>query len=167
MGVLTGVNHIATVSKDLDTLIDFYDRIFGARVLLDVDIPEMVLRSGRGPARHVFIEVGGPSVLHAWQIEGVDPSRFDGEIFGRGRVDHFALLTGTYTDFERLRQKLVADGASTGEVNDFGLMLSFSFHDPDGLWAEVAWWKDGPDLSDLDARLMTDPIADRGTDNEK
>jgi catechol 2,3-dioxygenase-like lactoylglutathione lyase family enzyme len=159
MGALTGVNHVATVSKDLDRLIDFYDRVFGARVLLDVEVPEMVLQTARGPARHVFIEVGGPSVLHAWQIEGIDPSQFDGEIFSRGRVDHFALLTGTYSNFEGLRRKLVAEGASTGEVNDFGLMLSFSFQDPDGLWAEVAWWKDGPDLSGLDAELMTDPIG--------
>jgi catechol 2,3-dioxygenase-like lactoylglutathione lyase family enzyme len=162
MSLLTGVNHIATVSKDLDSLIDFYGKIFGARVLLDVEIPEMVLRSTRGRARHVFIEVGGPSVLHAWQIEGVDPSQFENEIFNRGRVDHFALSTGTHTGFERLRRRLVAEGASTGEVNDFGLMMSFSFHDPDGLWAEVSWWKDGPDLSSLDASLMRDPIADRG-----
>ena len=162
MSLLTGVNHIATISKDLDALIDFYDRIFGARVLLDVTVPEMVLRSTRGPARHVFIEVGGPSVLHAWQIEGIDPAHFDGEIFGRGRVDHFALLTGTYTEFEHLRQKLVGEGASTGEVNDFGLIISFSFHDPDGLWAELSWWKDGPDLRNFDASLMTDPIAGKG-----
>lgn len=166
MGLLTGVNHIATVSKDLDSLIDFYDRIFDAQVLLDVEIPEMVLKSSRGKGRHAFIEVGGPSVLHAWQIEGVDPSQFDGEIFDRGRVDHYALSTGTYADFERLRQALVAEGATTGEVNDFGLMLSFSFEDPDGLWAEVVWWKDGPDLNNLDASLMRDPIADGGTGDE-
>jgi hypothetical protein len=52
-------------------------------------------------------------------------------------VDHFALETGTYADFEHLRQILVAEGASTGEVNDFGLMTSFTFEDPDGLWTEV------------------------------
>ncbi|HEY7874209.1 MAG TPA: hypothetical protein VIG64_03705 [Actinomycetota bacterium] len=45
-------------------------------------------------------------------------------------------------------------------MNDFGLLTSFSFEDPDGLWAEVCWWKDGPDLSRWDATLMRDPIAD-------
>lgn len=167
MNQLTGVNHIATVSKDLVSLIDFYERIFGARVLLDVTIPEMVLRSSRGPARHVFIELGGPSFLHAWQIEGVEPGDSDDEIFSRGRVDHFALATGTYASFERLRQKLVAEGASTGEVNDFGLMVSFSFRDPDGLWAEVSWWKDGSDLDGFDASLMRDPIADGPESDEE
>jgi hypothetical protein len=48
--MLTGINHIATVSKDLDSLIVFYDRIFGAKVLLDVTVPDMVLKSARGRA---------------------------------------------------------------------------------------------------------------------
>jgi hypothetical protein len=60
---------------------------------------------------------------------------------------------------------VVAEGASTGEVNDFGLMTSLSSVDPDGLWAEVCWWKDGPELSRLDATLMRDPIAYTETHN--
>jgi len=156
---LIGVNHVATVSKDLDSLVAFYLRVFGTECLLDVKVPYMPLKQEGGSGRHVFISLGGPTVLHAWQIEGVDPDEFDGEIFSRGRVDHFALATQSYADFERLRQRLVEEGASKGEVNDFGLMLSFSFQDPDGLWTEVCWWKDGPDLSRLDASLMMHPIA--------
>jgi catechol 2,3-dioxygenase-like lactoylglutathione lyase family enzyme len=161
MGTLTGVNHIATVSKDLDSLIDFYGRVFGAKVLADDEVPQMVLRSKAGRGRHVMIEIGGPGFLHAWQIEGVDPSVLDDDIFERGRVDHFSWAVGSYSDFEHFRQKLIAEGASTGEINDFGVMLSFSFRDPDGLWSEVSWWKDGPDLSDLDMSLMKDPIAEK------
>ena len=158
---LIGVNHVATVSKDLDVLVDFYSRIFDSECLLDLEVPFMPLKQEGGKGRHVFISLGGPTVLHAWQIDGVDPNEFDGEIFGRGRVDHFALETETYADFEHLRQRLVDEGASTGEVNDFGLMLSFSFRDPDGLWTEVAWWKDGPHLDRLDSTLMRDPIAEQ------
>jgi len=165
MGALVGVNHIATISRDLDSLIAFYQRIFDAELLADIEVSEMVLRTERRKARHVFIGLGGPSVLHAWQIDGVATSRFDGEIFGRGRIDHFALATGSYADFEKVRTRLVLEGASHGYVNDFGLLLSFSFEDPDGLWAEVAWWKDGPDLSSFDASLMLDPIADAKAPN--
>ena len=156
---LIGVNHVATVSKDLDGLIEFYSTIFGTKCLLDVEVPYMPLKQAGGGGRHVFISLGGPTVLHAWEIDGVDPDEFDGEIFSRGRVDHFALATESYAEFERLRQQLVEMGATTGEVNDFGLMLSFSFQDPDGLWTELAWWKDGPDLTGLDSTLMKDPIA--------
>jgi catechol 2,3-dioxygenase-like lactoylglutathione lyase family enzyme len=161
MSILIGVNHIATVSSNLDDLIDFYDRIFDAKVLVDIEIPDMVLKGDPTPSRHAFISIGGPSVLHAWQIDGVDPARFDGEAFDRGRVDHFSLQVGTYADFEKLRQRLIKEGATNGEVSDFGVMLSFSFKDPDGLWTEVSWWKDGPDLSTLDAGLVKDPIAER------
>ena len=161
MSTLIGVNHIATVSRNLDDLIDFYDRIFDAKVLVDIEIPDMVLKGDPTPSRHAFISIGGPSILHAWQIDGVDPARFDGEAFDRGRVDHFSLQVGTYADFEKLRQRLIKEGATNGEVSDFGVMLSFSFKDPDGLWTEVSWWKDGPDLSTLDAGLVKDPIAER------
>ena len=161
MSILIGVNHIATVSRNLDDLIDFYDRMFDAKVLVDIEIPDMVLKSDPTPGRHVFISVGGPSILHVWQIDGVDPARFDGQMFDRGRVDHFSLQAGTYADFEKLRQRLVKEGATTGEVTDFGVMLSFCFKDPDGLWTEVSWWKDGPDLTTRDAGLVKDPIAER------
>ena len=73
MSILIGVNHIATVSRDLDNLISFYDRIFDAKVLVDIEIPDMVLKSDPAPGLHVFISIGGPSILHAWQIAGVDP----------------------------------------------------------------------------------------------
>ena len=106
MSILIGVNHIATVSSNLDDLIDFYDRIFDAKVLVDIEIPDMVLKSDPTPGRHAFISIGGPSILHAWQIDGVDPARFDGEIFDRGRVDHFSLQAGTYADFEKLRESI-------------------------------------------------------------
>ncbi len=161
MSILIGVNHIATVSSNLDDLIDFYDRIFDAKVLVDIEIPDMVLKGDPTPSRHAFISIGGPSVLHAWQIDGVDPARFDGQIFNRGRVDHFSLQAATYADFEKLRQRLMKEGATTGAVTDFGVMLSFCFKDPDGLWTEVSWWKDGPDLTTLDAGLVKDPIAER------
>ncbi|CAN5169396.1 hypothetical protein BH20ACT13_BH20ACT13_09370 [soil metagenome] len=161
MNGLIGVNHVATVTSDLDGLIEFYDRIFEARCLFYEEVPSMVGKLSGAPARHAFIALGGPTVLHAWQIDGVDTAEFDGEIFERGRVDHFSLATKSYADFERLRVRLVEEGATSGEVNDFGLMTSFTFRDPDGLWAEVSWWKDGPELDGFDATLMRDPIPER------
>ena len=161
MNGLVGINHVATVSSDLDGLVAFYERVFGADCLYDEEIPFMPARGAGGSARHVFISLGGPTFLHAWQVQGVDPAAFDGDIFSRGRVDHFALAVETYADFERLRRTLIEEGSTDGEVNDFGLMLSFSFTDPDGLWAELSWWKDGPSLSRFDASLMQDPIANK------
>ena len=150
---LIGVNHIATVTEDLNRLIEFYERIFQSKTLLDVAIPEI-------KARHAFITIGGPSILHAWEVEDVDLSRFDGEMFGRGRIDHIALQADSYSSFETLRRRLMDEGATEGVVNDFGPMQSFSFRDPDGLWCEVGWYKDEADASRLDMSLFQDPIAD-------
>ena len=165
MNGLIGIKHVATVSSDLDELVTFYEEVFGAECLFDEEIPFMPLREAGGSARHVFINLGGPTFLHAWQVQGVDPAEFDGAIFSRGRVDHFSIAVESYADLERLRRSLVSRGATDGEVNDFGLMLSFTFVDPDGLWVEVSWWKDGPDLSRFDAALMQDPIAEKAPAN--
>lgn len=120
--------------------------------LYDVKIPEI-------GARHAFITIGPQSILHAWEVVNFDPSRFGGEIFERGRIDHLALLSDSYTSFEKLRRKLLEEGATEGVINDFGTMESFSFRDPDGLWCEVCWNKDDIDVSEMDVDLFQDPIA--------
>lgn len=157
--MLIGVNHIATMSNDLDRLVDFYERIFGAQKVADLEIPPM-------GARHVFITLGGPTVLHAWQVKDLDVAQLDGEIFNRGRVDHFALQTDAYEKFEELRHRLIREGTTAGEVNDFGVLLTFSFVDPDGLWTEVAWWKDGMEAAEIDMSKLVDPIPTLGTPRE-
>ncbi|MBA3629960.1 MAG: VOC family protein [Actinobacteria bacterium] len=122
-------------------------------MVLDVTIPSV--------GRHAFIPIGGPAMLHAWEVEGTKPSDFGSEIFNRGRVDHLALVVDSDDDFEEVRRRLVEEGATEGEVNDFGVALSFSFIDLDGTWTELAWWKDGVDPSNLDVEAFRDPIADK------
>lgn len=152
MARLTGVNHIATVTADLDRLSDFYERIFDAPKLLEVALPPI--------GRHAFIPIGGPAVLHVFEVDGTKPTDFGDEIFDRGRVDHFALQTETFEDFEELRSRLIHEGATEGIVNDFGVLLTFSFTDPDGTWAEVGWWKDGLGPLDINVNSLRDPIAE-------
>ena len=151
MTFLKGVNHVATITGDLDRLADFYGRIFDSPKVIEIQIPRL--------GRHAFISIGGPATLHVWEVDGTDPGDFGNDIFHRGRVDHFALEAKTYDDFEELRRRLIDEGATQGEVNDFGVSLSFSFTDPDGTWAEVAWWKDGVNPPDLDPAAFKDPIA--------
>jgi catechol 2,3-dioxygenase-like lactoylglutathione lyase family enzyme len=46
---LDGIHHVAFLTSDMDRLISFYERIFEARVTLDLEEEGL---------RHVFIEVG-------------------------------------------------------------------------------------------------------------
>lgn len=136
MALANGMHHLAFLTADLDRLISFYERIFEAEVTLD--------RTDKG-LRHAFIEVGAGTVLHPFELSGVEvPGRQP--IFGRGRLDHFALNATSEESFREVRRRLIDEGAGATEgglVTDMGPMLSFSFHDPDGAWHEVMWVKPG------------------------
>ena len=69
-------------------------------------------------------------------------------MFGRGCIDHFALGVDDEAEFERLRSRLVAAGASSGTVTDFGVLLSVGFKDPDGMACELCWFRDDALLAD-------------------
>ncbi|MSX76291.1 MAG: VOC family protein, partial [Actinobacteria bacterium] len=65
-------------------------------------------------------------------------------MFGRGRLDHFALQAESIEAFETIRERLRARGAADDFVTDFGPILSLFFRDPDGLEGEVC--VNNPDL---------------------
>lgn len=133
MKLLDDIHHLAFVTSDMDRLISFYERVFGARVTFDLE---------EGGLRHAFIEVGPHTVLHPFQIPGIEPP---GElsIFQRGRLDHFALNAASEEAFRELRRRVIAEGAGDGTVTDMGSILTFSFTDPDEGWSEVVWAKPG------------------------
>lgn len=136
MALLAGINHVAFLSADIDRLKEFYASVFDAECVLD----EVLERGPWENARHAFIDVGSACVLHPFESNG---NRWLEElpIFDRGRIDHFALQTSSLEAFETLRQRLVDAGASDGVVTDFGLVVSSFFRDPDGMGAEIAYWK--------------------------
>jgi catechol 2,3-dioxygenase-like lactoylglutathione lyase family enzyme len=138
VALVDNLHHVAFLTADLDRLIAFYERIFDARVTLDRE-------DGSPPLRHAFIEIGPLTVLHPFEVRGVEvPGRQP--MFERGRLDHFALNAASEEAFREIGRRLIAEGANATEgglVTDMGSMLSFSFHDPDGGWHEVIWVKPG------------------------
>ena len=133
MGLLNDIQHLAFITADMDRLIAFYGRVFGARVTLDLEEEGL---------RHAFIEVGPHTVLHPFQLPGVEPPPPQ-PAFRRGRLDHFALNAASEEAFGELRRRVVAAGAGDGVVTDMGSVLSFGFTDPDGGHHEVIWVKPG------------------------
>jgi predicted lactoylglutathione lyase len=61
-----------------------------------------------------------------------------------GRLDHFALNAASEEAFLELRKRVIAEGAGDGVVTDMGVLLTFSFTDPDEGWHEVVWTKPEP-----------------------
>jgi catechol 2,3-dioxygenase-like lactoylglutathione lyase family enzyme len=134
MQLLQDIHHLTLLTVDMDRLIAFYDRVFGARVTVDLEEEGL---------RHVFIEVGPHTVLHPFQVPGVQVP-LPQPMFQRGRLDHFALNAASEDAFWELRRRVVAEGAGDGVVTDMGSLLNFSFTDPDGGRHEVVWVK--PDI---------------------
>ena len=132
--LLNDIHHLAFITADLDRLTAFYERVFGARVTFELE---------EGGLRHAFVEVGPHTVLHPFQIRGLEPPDPQ-PMFKRGRLDHFALNASSEETFGELRRRVLAEGAGDGEVVDMGSLLLFGFTDPDGGEHEVVWAK--PDV---------------------
>jgi catechol 2,3-dioxygenase-like lactoylglutathione lyase family enzyme len=131
--LLNGIHHLTFVTSDMDRLIAFYERVFGARVTVDLEEEDL---------RHAFIEVGPHTVLHPFQVPGVEPPGTR-PMFGRGRLDHFALNAASEEAFGEILRRVVEEGAGDGAVTDMGSLLNFGFTDPDGGEHEVVWVKPG------------------------
>jgi catechol 2,3-dioxygenase-like lactoylglutathione lyase family enzyme len=127
--LLDGVNHIAWISKDVDRLGRFYERVFEAVI---------GPTRGHGPGETMtVIDIGPATQLNVFVIDGNAEADRQTPMWGRGRIDHIGLAAASPEAFEVIRERLVESGASDGTVNDFGGAFSIFFRDPDGLEGEV------------------------------
>ena len=134
MQFLNDFHHLAFVTADMDRLLDFYKRIFEAQVVLDLEEEGL---------RHAFIKVGPHTMLHPFQIPGINPPGKQ-ELFQGGRLDHFALNAVSEEAFRELRKRVIEAGASDGVVTDIGPIWTFGYTDPDEMVCEVVWTKPNP-----------------------
>jgi catechol 2,3-dioxygenase-like lactoylglutathione lyase family enzyme len=131
--VLTiGLNHVATLTNDAQRLHAFYEEVFEAEVVRDA--PEV---DGVDSVRLSIIRIGPYAELNVFQIEGNTEADRQVPMFGRGRLDHFALQAASLPAFETIRGRLMERGSCDAFVTDFGPVLSLFFRDPDGLEGEV------------------------------
>jgi catechol 2,3-dioxygenase-like lactoylglutathione lyase family enzyme len=127
--LLSGINHVATMTSDTQRLHAFYEEVFEAKVLGDA--PE-------GPGlRLSFVDIGDGTVLNIFEVDGNTEAERQTPMFGRGRIDHIGLRAKDLESFEEIRRRLMERGAADDFVTDFGQDLSLFFRDPDGLEGEV------------------------------
>jgi catechol 2,3-dioxygenase-like lactoylglutathione lyase family enzyme len=140
MALVDGVHHLTFLTDDMDRLVDFYVRVFDAELTLDMT---------EEGARHTFLKVGPSTVLHPFQLLEAPPPPPPGPMFGRGRLDHFALLAPSEEAFRELRRRLEAEGAADGEVRDMKSLWIMGYFDPDGAAHEVILQRPGFEESDV------------------
>jgi catechol 2,3-dioxygenase-like lactoylglutathione lyase family enzyme len=127
---VTGINHIATLTTDLERHAAFYEDVFGAEVVFTMDAtPEH--------PRMWILDLGGGSALNVFETtpeEIVGDRRRQG---GRGAIDHFGINVDSLATLEEVKGRLVAAGVDIGEIQDLGGEWSLFFRDIDGMELEV------------------------------
>ena len=119
---------MTTSTADLDRLIGFYERVFGAPVVLDLE---------EEGVRHAFLELGLTTVLHPFEVPGVHVRQGRIPMFQRGRLDHVALNAPIEDAFRVLYRRVAEEDAAASRVSDIGGASLFTFIDPDGARHEV------------------------------
>jgi catechol 2,3-dioxygenase-like lactoylglutathione lyase family enzyme len=130
MPITTGLNHVATMTADLDRLVTFYRAAFDAEVTFEMDA------EGDHP-RMAILDLGGGAALNAFEVEAGSIIGEQRTIGARGAIDHFALAVDSKGTLERVRDRLVAAGADIGEIQRLGSEWSLFFRDIDGMELEV------------------------------
>ena len=128
MTTLTGLNHVAVLTEDLDRFLEFYVEVFELDVVFREDTPAF---------NHAIVRTGPTSWLHPAELAGNPHSQAVPEMFQRGHVDHLALNASSPEDFDVLRARLVARGSTDGGVEDLGAFHALWFEDPDGMRVEL------------------------------
>src|SRR4051812_40445720 len=112
MAVTTGINHVATITPDLDRAKRFYADAFDAPCVW-----EMAAQPGH--PRMAIIDLGG-AMLNVFEAPGDEMGGDRRKQGGRGPIDHFAIAVDSLATLESLRQRLVAAGAEIGEIQRLG-----------------------------------------------
>jgi catechol 2,3-dioxygenase-like lactoylglutathione lyase family enzyme len=137
--LVSGLNHAAIITADLDRLSGFYVEVFGAE---RVEVP------APPGTRAAVVQLSAACGLALMEAPENLYAAGSVEMSTRGHLDHIALDAPTAASLEELRRRLVERGASDGQVSDYGAMLSVHFVDPDGMGCEVCWMRH-PALEEL------------------
>lgn len=141
MSLLTGLNHIAVLTQDLDRFVEFYGGVFDVELVFAEEAPGF---------RHAILRTGVDSWLHPAQVDDNHHGAALPGMFARGHLDHLALGARDAASFAEARARLLARGATDGTVETLGSFHSIWFVDPDGMRGELVLIVD-PSLATIHA----------------
>lgn len=141
MSLLTGLNHIAVLTQDLDRFVEFYVGVFDVELVFAEEAPGF---------RHAILRTGADSWLHPAQVDDNQHGAALPGMFARGHLDHLALGAQHAASFAEARERLLARDATDGTVETLGSFHSIWFVDPDGMRGELVLIVD-PSLATIHA----------------
>jgi catechol 2,3-dioxygenase-like lactoylglutathione lyase family enzyme len=113
MLLTSGFNHVATVTADLDRVVEFYCSVFGAEVIFEIPASD-------DHARMAVLDLGSGGGLNitersAHTIIG-DRTRSG----ARGPIDHYGLAVRSRDTLETVRDRLKNAGVDVGDIQQLG-----------------------------------------------
>ena len=82
MSLVSGINHVAVLTADLQRFVAFYREVFDMALLFEETKPAF---------RHAILRSGPSSWLHPAEVFGSPHGVGLPQMFGRGHLDHIAL----------------------------------------------------------------------------
>ncbi len=130
---LTGVNHLAFITDDLNKTIRFWRDLLG-----------LPLHAGIGHAgyRHYFFKLGEHNQVAFFEYEEAVPMKYK---FHGDRTteplgfDHVSMTTDSVEELFGFKDRLEAAGFKVHGAVDHGIIWSIYFFDPNNIPLEISW----------------------------
>ena len=153
---LTGVNHLAFITNDMEKTVRFYRDLLGM---------ELTTGIGEQGFRHYFFKFGSDHVAF-FEYDGAQPMeyKFHGQPTTKPLgFDHVSFNVGSREELFVLKDRIEAAGFDVTGAVDHGMGWSIYFFDPNNIPLEVTW--DCVEILDAPAIYDADPlaIADEGS----
>ena len=153
---LTGVNHLAFITNDMEKTVRFYRDLLGM---------ELTTGIGEQGFRHYFFKFGSDHVAF-FEYDGAQPMeyKFHGQPTTKPLgFDHVSFNVGSREELFVLKDRIEAVGFDVTGAVDHGMGWSIYFFDPNNIPLEVTW--DCVEILDAPAIYDADPlaIADEGS----
>lgn len=150
-----GINHLALITRDMDSTVRFWHGVLGARLVTTIGTPSF---------RHYFFEFGPEQTVAFFEYRNSEIEPFAkpaGVPDARAvQFDHVSFNLPDELALETLASRLKAYGCEVTDVVDHGIMRSIYFTDPNGIALEASCWvldATGRDADYRDQRLFGDP----------
>ncbi len=130
---LTGVNHLAFITSDLEKTIRFWRDLLG-----------LPLQAGIGHEgyRHYFFRLGERDQIAFFEYEEAAPMtyKFHGERTDAPLgFDHLSMTVDTVEELFGFKDRLEAAGIEVHGAVDHGIIWSIYFFDPNNIPLEISW----------------------------
>jgi catechol 2,3-dioxygenase-like lactoylglutathione lyase family enzyme len=128
----TGINHLAMVTRDMDTTIRFWRDLLGMRLVAGL---------GRSGYRHYFFEISNHDMIAFFEwpdVEKISEKDHGAPVKGPFAFDHVSFEVASDDDLWELKDKFEAVDIWVSEVIDHGFIHSIYAFDPNNIAIEFS-----------------------------